>query len=835
MKIWVVYTYEPIPGNRGGTERYRFGELCYALAEQGHEVVWWQSDFDHSFKKHRACETAIRCGGNIRVRVLRSLGYPTNSSFRRILHNRQLGQELLREMACEPRPDLVIAGLPSVEEAEAASLYCKRFEVPFVLDAHDTWPDIYLQMFPRYTRRLGRVLLRGEFARAERVLRSAAAITAVSDTYLEWGLTYAARPRGKWDRVFPLGSYTRARFERVEFEARWKELRDEFRLPEGRLLATFVGTLGRSYDIETIIRAAELLARRGRDDVHFVVVGSGDKERMLKQMASRLGNLTFTGRLAQDRVGILLSKSFLGLSSYSNDATQSLPYKPFEYMSAGLPQLCSLDGEARRLLGITRTGVYYKPGAAEQLSNLVVRLAQRPRLCNYMGKRAFRVFQSRFNMDAIYPCFASHLLAIAKHFRGGELSRGLRILYIHQHFATLDNAAGTRSLEFAKALALKGHHVTVLTGAYNGLNPGERIRLNEPTSSGSITEVSIQVSGIDYRNSMSGVRRAASFGAFAAVGCRAALRNRWDVIIATSTPISVAVPGILSKLLYRRRCFVFEVRDLWPDMLAAFGIRSIFAIWPLRILERAAYRCSDACIGLAPGIVSAIAERTAGRKRVEFIPNGCDLELFDVRNALRAQIPGVGPGDFVAMYAGAHGRANGLDALVDLAAEARRIGELRLKIVLVGEGKERERLEKRVGSLGLTNCVFLGPVPKRHLIQLLARSDCCLMTFENLPEIHYGTSPNKFFDYISMSKPVIVNYPGWMADLVLKFDCGASVTPSDSASFLRAIQILIGDPDRCRLQGSNARRLAESEFAREKLAEQFTSLVAGVSRNVVEF
>jgi glycosyltransferase involved in cell wall biosynthesis len=734
-------------------------------------------------------------------------------------------------MSLESRPDLVIAGLPSVEAAEAASLYCQQNHVPFVMDAHDTWPDIYLQVIPRPCRQLAKRLLGIEFARAKRVFRSAAAVTAVSDTYLKWGLGYAGRPRGRWDGVFQLGSLSRRAVEVGEFVTKWRELRDEFRIPDGKFLATFVGTLGNFYDVETIARAAEILELQNRKDIHFVVVGTGDKVLSLAQMSERLGNFTQTGRLPQDRVSVLLLKSGVGISAYTANATQSLPYKLFEYMSAGLPQVCSLDGEARRLLAAARAGVYYRAGDGEQLARLIVKLAERPRLREYMAQKARVAFSGRYEMGVIYPQFARHLEGVANQYRGEHLGRGLRVLYIHQHYSSREGSAGTRSYEHAKALTRAGHHVTVFAGRLEGMVNIGPVRLDGASPSGGVEEFAVYSPPILYSNKMTLRSRALSFMRFAWAACRFAVGDRWDVVIATSTPLTVALPGILHKSLYRDRTFVFEVRDLWPDMLTAFGVKNAPLIRILGILERVAYRYADACIGLSPGMVAAIAARTQGRKTIELIPNGCDLDLFDVRTVNVAEIPGVCAHDFVAMYAGTHGVANGLDALIDLAVEARRVAEQRLKIVLVGDGKDKARLEERKRSLGLENCIFLDPVAKRHLTGLLARADCGLMAFANVPQVYYGTSPNKFFDYISMSKPVIVNYPGWMADLVKEFECGTSVSPSESGSLLRAIQELIDCPEKCRIQGSNARRLAESRFSRSVLSARFVRVITSAARD----
>jgi|GEM_PF-37165 len=827
MTIWIVYTYEAIPDYAGKTERYRFGELCRALAQQGHDVVWWTSNFDHGSKKHRSCESVVQIGDRIRVRVLHSLGYPSNSSFRRVLHNRGLRRDLLREMTLESRPDLVIAGIPSLEAAEAASLYCQRNSVPFVVDAHDTWPDIYLRLFPRSCRRLARVFLASEFARAKRVFRSATAVTAVSDSYLDWGLGHAARPRGRWDRVFHLGSPIWQGGELDECERKWRDLCEELQLPGEKFLATFVGTLGNFYDVETIARAAEVLDRQGRKDVHFVVVGDGDKAQQLAQISARLGNFTLTGRLPQDRASVLLWKSGVGLSAYTAHATQSLPYKLFAYMSAGLPQLCSLDGEARRLLGAARAGAYYRAGAADQLARMVVRLAERPWLRRYMAQRARGAFSGRYEMELIYPRFAQHLAEVASYFCGQRSARGLRILYFHQYFSTPEGVGGTRSYEMARALIERGHSVTIVCGQSEGN------ALNLPLDSwaacyrGKIDGIDVIALPINYANWFRLRRRALAFLHFGLRSIGIALREPHDVIFATSTPLTAAIPGIVMKMLRPRSRFVFEVRDLWPELPRALGMRNPFLLGAMSALEWLAYRTADACIGLAPGIVEGIRRRAPKGLPVSMIPNGCDLELFHPAKRRALDLPGIAPGDFVAGFTGAHGVANGLDAVLDAAAELKRRGRHDIKFVLIGDGKCKPALVERALRQGLDNVLFFPPVKKTEIARITASLDCGLQILLNVPAFYFGTSPNKFFDYISAGVPVLINYPGWLAGVVEGAPCGIAIPPASPSAFAAALVSLAEARSFRDRLGQRAREVATRSFSRESSAEKFAAVIEG--------
>lgn len=205
----------------------------------------------------------------------------------------------------------------------------------------------------------------------------------------------------------------------------------------------------------------------------------------------------------------------------------------------------------------------------------------------------------------------------------------------------------------------------------------------------------------------------------------------------------------------RRKPFVFEVRDLWPELPKAMGvIRNPVVLWAMAVLEWISYRSAHRLIGLSPGIVEGIARRGVPRERTAMIPNGCDLDIFAApAEPWRPQ--GVADGDLMAVFTGAHGIANGLDAVLDAAAELKRRGREDIKLVLIGDGKLKPQLQARAEAEALNNVVFHPPVPKARLAGLMAAADVGMQILANVPAFYYGTSPNKFFDYIASGLPVL--------------------------------------------------------------------------------
>jgi glycosyltransferase involved in cell wall biosynthesis len=402
----------------------------------------------------------------------------------------------------------------------------------------------------------------------------------------------------------------------------------------------------------------------------------------------------------------------------------------------------------------------------------------------------------------------------------------MRILYFHQHFTTPDGTGGTRSYEFVRALVQRGHTVTMVCGH------SERSALNLPWDKargwhrGEIDEIDVIALPLAYSNRTGLARRTWLFLSFALRGVLIALRHDYDLLFATSTPLTAAIPGIAMKLSGRGKPFVFEVRDLWPELPKALGMRNPLLLGAMSLLEWLAYRCGDACIGLAPGIVDGIRRRAPANRRVELIPNGCDLELFHPAKRTQLELPGIKPGDFVAGFTGAHGVANGLDAVLDAAAELKRRGREDIKLVLIGDGNCKDALLDRAKREGLDNCLFFPPVKKTEIARITASFDCGLQILADVPAFYRGTSPNKFFDYISSGLPVIINYPGWLADLIKARGCGVAVRPGDAEALAEALCQLARAAHECAVMGQAARRLAETEFNRETLCEEFVLLLA---------
>lgn len=399
----------------------------------------------------------------------------------------------------------------------------------------------------------------------------------------------------------------------------------------------------------------------------------------------------------------------------------------------------------------------------------------------------------------------------------------MRVLYIHQYFCTRGGRSGTRSYEFARRLVSAGHRVTMLTSTSE---------LSDVRLPGRSLVGRFDVDGIDviavrigYSQRMGAAGRVWSFVRFMLISTWLACRAReHDVIVATSTPLTVGVPGLIASRL-NRLPLVFEVRDLWPEAPIQMGaIRNPLVIAALRWFERTVYRHSRHLIALSPGMRDGVLATGVPASRVSVISNCSDLDLFKPNAAdSRLQEQFGLRGRFVVGYAGSFGAANDVAVLLDAATRLR--DRTDIVFLLIGQGSQEDELRQRIAALHLDNVRFGGSVPRQDVARMLNVFDVALVLFKDLPVLATN-SPNKLFDALAAGCPVIVNSNGWTRRLVEEHQVGRYALPGSGESLAAQIRWLSDNDAECAAMQLRARRLAEEQFDRARLAQQFEAVLA---------
>jgi glycosyltransferase involved in cell wall biosynthesis len=406
----------------------------------------------------------------------------------------------------------------------------------------------------------------------------------------------------------------------------------------------------------------------------------------------------------------------------------------------------------------------------------------------------------------------------------------MKISYLHQYFCTPEMPGGTRSYEIARRLVRRGHEVHIIT------SDRQPTRLTREWVETFEDGIHVHWTPVPYSNRMGYTERIKAFARFA---WRAALRAatlRSDVVFATSTPLTIALPGIFAASRSNAP-FVFEVRDLWPELPIAVGaLQSPIAIAGARRLEAFAYRRARHIVALSPDMKDGILRRGVAPDCVSVIPNSCDFDLFDVPaaegDAFRRQHDWLGDRPLV-VYCGALGLINGMDYLARTAAEVHRI-DPDVRFLVVGAGFQEQAVRRHAEALGVLNRNFFmhGPVPKCEMPRILAAADVATSLFINLPAM-WANSANKFFDALAAGRPVAINHEGWLAELVRQRGLGLVLDPVDVVASARALVGFLRNASTMESSRQASRKAARELFDRDVLAAQLEQVLvtaAGAGR-----
>jgi glycosyltransferase involved in cell wall biosynthesis len=405
----------------------------------------------------------------------------------------------------------------------------------------------------------------------------------------------------------------------------------------------------------------------------------------------------------------------------------------------------------------------------------------------------------------------------------------MHILLIHQVFAALDEAGGTRHHEFARYLAAHGHQVTVITSPVSYLSGQALTSAASPAPLENEPGVTVMHASNYRALHKSFIHRFLFFVSFMASSFWAGLKVREvDVVWGTSPPIFQGLTAwALARL--KRVPFLFEVRDLWPQFAIAVGVLKNPLLIKLSLgLEHFLYRAADRVMVNSPGYVEHVTR--GGARDVALIPNGADPAMFDPSadgKEFRA-LNGL-EGRFVVLYAGAHGMSNDLGIVLQ-AARLLAADSPQVRLVLLGDGKEKPTLEAQAAQMRLENVLFLPPVPKTAMPAALAGADACLAILKPIDE-YKKPYPNKVFDYMAAGRPVLLAIDGVIREVVEQAACGIFVPPGDSAALAQAIRMLAADPEEARRMGLAGRLHLEEHFSREKTARDLLAIFTALVEN----
>ena len=405
----------------------------------------------------------------------------------------------------------------------------------------------------------------------------------------------------------------------------------------------------------------------------------------------------------------------------------------------------------------------------------------------------------------------------------------MNLAYIHQFFSTPQGKSGTRSYEFARRWVKAGNQVTVITSnavlTEHELKESKHITKNIVQFN--IEGIQVIVLNVAYSQKMGNARRLWAFLNFFWHASIALARLKdIDIVFATSTPLTVALPALALKFL-RGTPFVFEVRDLQPRGYIKWNVlRNRFAIKLALWFERFVYTKTEGVVALSTDMKGYIDRVTEEPEKAITVMNCSDIDLFKPLNEKEKQEIRNKFGwhnKFIIIHTGAMGKVNGLHRVVETANRIKT--DQKICFVLIGDGKEKPRIEKMVADQSLNNVLFMKLMPKVELAPILAAADAGLVSIDRMPHMQFN-SANKFFDYLACGLPVLLNYGGWQREVLNKHNAGLGCDIFDDDEFIKNIMTLYKNPSLCKIMGQNARKLAENEFNRDILAQKVLDFVS---------
>lgn len=403
----------------------------------------------------------------------------------------------------------------------------------------------------------------------------------------------------------------------------------------------------------------------------------------------------------------------------------------------------------------------------------------------------------------------------------------MHILFFSHYFPPEGNAPASRTYENCRRWVNRGHRVTVITCAPNvpdgKVYPGYSNRLWQREQIDGIDVIRVWTYLAANKGSVRRIANYVSYMISAIFFCF--LVRRPDVMIATSPQFFCGWAGLIASWL-RRKPFILEIRDIWPESIVAVGaMNNPRLVRFLEWLEEKLYRYSRAIVTVGEGYRRRLNEKGVPERKISIVMNGVDVNLFTPREPDQALKSELGlNGKFVCSYIGTIGMACGLQVVLEAAALLQQRNREDIAFMLVGDGAVREQLEAEAGNRGLNNVFFTGRQDKKRIPGFFSITDVCLVHLKKT-DLFTTVMPSKIFEAAGMGLPMIVGVQGFASELVEQAQAGILMEPENAGELVGALERLAGDRDSCRRLGQSGHNYITQRFNRDALADDYIEII----------
>jgi glycosyltransferase involved in cell wall biosynthesis len=402
MDIWIVSLFDPTPVDN--TQHGRYINIASAGFKLGHNITHFTCTFRHSEKVQRFSQTHIKTiNGNYRVVYIFAGSYKKNISLKRFLSHSEFTRNLKGFLVNQSPPDVILIAFPPISPSFFLTKWAKKKRIPIVIDIIDLWPDDFKWLIPKQLRPLLKLFLYPMYFKVYRIFKRCSGVIGISNEYISWAKSYSSLIN-RTKVFFPSVPYQIIRKKIEQLDGPDKKRGDKLRL-------IYAGSLGITYDIPVILKAAEQIEKKHPGMTEFIFAGAGHYKDLMLDYIDKYANIKYLGRLDHNDLIIQYASSDLGLAQYPVNATQSVTYKFFDYLSSGLPILNSLMTEMATLTEQYQVGLNNPPGNVNRLVLNIERFLFDRSLLNKFKQNSLKLAAEKGDSEFIYKDLIDFLLS----------------------------------------------------------------------------------------------------------------------------------------------------------------------------------------------------------------------------------------------------------------------------------------------------------------------------------------------------------------------------------------------------------------------------------------
>jgi glycosyltransferase involved in cell wall biosynthesis len=398
MRVWIFQTGEPLQIDSAGSRPMRAVNLSNTLIEQGHDVVLWSSNFDHFSKTHRFKKgKEIQYSKNLKIKLIPSRGYNSNISISRLIDHIDLAFNLKKMLKKQLPPDVAFIGYPPIEAPWVIAKWLKKYNVPFLIDVKDVWPEIFVRAFPSRFQRIIKIIFFPQFLMMKKVFHMADGISAPTQDFLDWCLQKLHREQNTHDRVTqitaPDSIITQGDLKKAEI---WL---DELNIKDnGTFRISYVGSITTSLNFTPIMEAAKRLP------IEFIIAGNGSNYKTLITQCKHLSNIKFLDWISTAQINRLYARSDLMIAPYVNsfDFQMNIPNKFYDAMSNGKPFITSLSGAITKVMNEYNIGIKYDGDQISNLTEVLATIIDDKNSLIKFGNNAHHLYRQQYTSNKVY-------------------------------------------------------------------------------------------------------------------------------------------------------------------------------------------------------------------------------------------------------------------------------------------------------------------------------------------------------------------------------------------------------------------------------------------------